>query len=211
MLIRLILRDTWRGWTGGAWLPAIFLLLVATLFPFVVGPDPLVLARLGGGIVWLGAVLAMLLPIDRMIAPDAQAGVLDALRLGGLSLELIMVAKWLATLLALLPVLLIASIPSAALLGLAPAQVPPIALALIIGLPGLAALSLLVGSLTAGFARAHALNGLLLLPLATPLIIFGAALIGGEPQALLLLAATSLLLSAVMPFAAAAAVRALDS
>ena len=211
MLIRLILRDTWRGWTGGAWLPAIFLLLVATLFPFVIGPDPLILARLGGGIVWLGAVLAMLLPIDRLIAPDAQGGVIDALRLRGLSLELVMVAKWLASLLALLPVLLIASIPAAALFGLATVQYPPIALALIVGLPGLAALSLLVASLTAGFARAHALNGLLLLPLATPLIIFGAALIGGEPQALRLLAATSLLLLAVMPFAAAAAVRALES
>jgi heme exporter protein B len=70
---------------GGALLPIIFFLLVATLFPFAVGPDGALLAKVGGGALWMAALLAALLPVERLIAPDAEAGVLDQLAVRGLS------------------------------------------------------------------------------------------------------------------------------
>ena len=72
--LSLIGRDVRLAWTGGGlWLPIIFYLAVATLYPFVVGPDKALLARTGGGILWIAALLASLLPIERLILPDRQA------------------------------------------------------------------------------------------------------------------------------------------
>ena len=74
----LVWRDVRLAWTGGGlWLPVIFYLAVATLFPFVVGPDRALLARTGGGILWIAALLSSLLPIERLILPDRDNGVLD--------------------------------------------------------------------------------------------------------------------------------------
>ena len=79
-LIALFWRDLRRAWGSGAlWLPVLFFLLVATAFPFAVGPDAPLLARTGGGMIWVAALLAALLPIDRLIRPDREAGVLDQL------------------------------------------------------------------------------------------------------------------------------------
>ncbi|MDE2041727.1 MAG: heme exporter protein CcmB [Alphaproteobacteria bacterium] len=207
VLSRLILRDLRRAWRGGAWLPGGFVLLIATVFPFVIGPDSDLLARTGGGILWTGSALAILLPIDRLIAPDLEHGVIDQLRLRGQSLEAVAITKGFALWLALAPVLILAAIPASALLALSPSHIARVVLVLLIGLPALAALALFVACLTAQLVRAQALAGLVLLPLATPILIFGAGAINGESGALLLLGATALFICALTPFAAAAALR----
>lgn len=209
-LLALVLRDIGRAFTGGgALLPLVFFLLVATLFPFAVGPDSALLAKAGGGALWMAALLAALLPIDRLIAPDAETGVLDQFAVRGLSEEAVAVAKIVAHWLGFGPPLMLAAVPAAALLRLDGATLLRLEAGLAIGTPGLAALALGIAAITAGLRGAGALSGLLMLPLAVPLLIFGAGALGEDPSALKLLAATSLLLVAGAPFAAAAAIRAL--
>jgi heme exporter protein B len=199
---RLIARDVRRGLTGAAWLPVAFFLLVVTLMPFAVGPDARLLARIGPGTLWIAALTAALLPIERLIDPDRADGVLDQLLLHGLADESIATSKIVAHWLTFGPLLLISAIPGAALLALDGRALARVELALVIGTPGLAALAVAIAAVTAGLPRAGSLAGLLLLPLAVPLLIFGAA------NALLLEAAVSLLLTAGAPFVAGAAIRA---
>ena len=207
----LIARELRLALAGGAlMLPLIFFLLVATLFPFAVGPDGPLLARAGGGALWMAALLAALLPVDRLFGPDREAGVLDQLAVRGISDEAVAAAKLAGHWLGFGPPLLLAAIPAAALLKLPRDVLLRLELGLLAGTPGLAALTLIVAALTAGLRSGGAIAGLLLLPLAVPILIFGAGLIepGGDPGALKLLAAASLLLVAVAPFAAGAAIRA---
>jgi len=198
----LILRDLRRGFTGAAWLPVAFFLLVATLVPFAVGPDAPLLARIGSGVLWVAALTAALLPIDRLIEPDRADGVLDQLLLHGVAEESVAFAKVVAHWLSFGPLLIVAAIAASALLAMDGQSLARTELALAIGTPGLAALAVAVAALTAGLPRAGSLAGLLLLPLAVPLLIFGAA------NALSLEAAVSLLLTAGAPFVAGAAIRA---
>ena len=184
-------------------LPVAFFMLVATLYPFAVGPDAALLARTGAGIAWVAALLAALLPIERMIAPDATAGMLDQYAVRGISEELVAAAKLIAHWLAFAPALMLACVPAAALLAINGPRLLALELGLLLCTPGLAALGLMTAALTASARGGAALTGLVMLPLAVPLLIFGAG--GG----LKLLAATSLLLVAVAPFAAGAAIRAL--
>lgn len=202
MIGALIVRDVRRGFTGSAWLPIAFFLLVATLVPFAIGPDARLLARIGSGILWIAALTAALLPIERLIEPDRVDGVLDQLAVRGLAEESVALAKIAAHWLTFAPLLLIAAIPASALLAMDGAALARTELALAIGTPALAALAVAVAAVTAGLPRAGSLAGLLLLPLAVPLLIFGAV------QALLLEAAVSLLLTAGAPFVAGAAIRA---
>ena len=202
MISALIARDMHRGFTGVAWLPIAFFLLVATLMPFAVGPDAKLLARIGPGALWIAALTAALLPIERLVEPDRADGVLDQLALHGLAEESIAFAKIVAHWLTFAPLLLIAAIPASALLAMEGTSLAGTELALAIGTPGLAALAVAVAAVTAGLPRAGSLAGLLLLPLAVPLLIFGAA------NALLLETAVSLLLTAGAPFVAGAAIRA---
>ena len=211
MIGRLILRELRLGAGGGAlFLPIIFFLLVATLFPFAVGPDGPLLARTGGGALWMAALLAALLPIDRLIEPDRQSGVLDQLKVRGTSEEEVAAAKLAGHWLGFGPPLMIAAIPAAALMKLPQDVLIRLELGLLAGTPGLAALSLIVAALTAGLRSGGAVAGLLLLPVAVPILIFGAGLVsrGEDTGALKLLAAASLLLVALAPFAAGAAIRA---
>ncbi len=195
---------------GGALLPLIFFLLVATLFPFAVGPDRPLLARAGGGALWMAALLAALLPVERLVEPDRAAGVLDQLAVRGLGEESIALAKLIGHWLSFGPPLMLAAIPAAALMKLPAAVLLRLELGLLVGTPGLAALTVMVSALTAGLRGAGPLAGLLMLPLAVPLLIFGAGYVeqGGETGALKLLAAVSLLFVAAAPFAAGAAIRA---
>jgi heme exporter protein B len=207
----LILRELRMAASGGhALLPLIFFLLVATLFPFAVGPDRVLLARAGGGALWMAALLASLLAIERLVEPDRADGVLDQLVLRGIGEESVAVAKLVGHWLSFAPPLMLAAIPAAALMKLSGETLARLELGLLIGTPGLAALSLIVASLTAGLKGTGALAGLLTLPLAVPILIFGAGLIeqGSETGAVKLLAAVSLLLVAAAPFAAGAAMRA---
>jgi heme exporter protein B len=207
----LILRELRLAATGGnAVLPIVFFLLVATLFPFAVSPDRMLLARAGGGALWMAALLAALLPVDRLVEPDRASGLLDQLAVRGLSEEAIAGAKLVGHWLSFGPPLMLAAIPAAALMKLPAAVLVRLELGLLIGTPGLAALTLMVGALTAGLRGTGALAGLLMLPLAVPILIFGAGLIeqGSDTGAVKLLAAVSLLLVAASPFAAGAAMRA---
>jgi heme exporter protein B len=202
VIAALIVRDLRRGFTGAAWLPIAFFLLVATLMPFAVGPDARLLTRIGPGALWIAALTAALLPVERLVEPDRADGVLDQLALHGLAEESVAAAKIVAHWLTFAPLLVIAAIPASALLAMDGAALAQTELALAIGTPGLAALAVAVAAVTAGLPRAGSLAGLLLLPLAVPLLIFGAA------NALLLEAAASLLLTAGAPFVAGAAIRA---
>ncbi len=208
IFIALIARDVRLAWGNGAVMPLGFFLLVAALFPFGVGPDGPTLTRTGGGVIWIAALLAALLPVDRLIAPDAENGVLDQLSLRGMSEEVVALAKLIAHWISFGPPLMIAALPAAALLRLDGATVAGVEWGLLLGTPGLAALGVLVASITAGLRRSGALAGSLLLPLAIPLIIFGAGSLQRGGNGLLLLAATSLFLVAITPLAAGAAIRA---
>jgi heme exporter protein B len=206
----LVWRDVRLAWTGGGiWLPVIFYLAVATLFPFVVGPDKALLARTGGGILWIAALLASLLPIERLILPDRQAGVLDQLALRGWSDESLAVAKIVGHILGFGLPLLLATPVALVLMGVPDTQMAVMFGGLALALPALAGLGVTIAALTAGLSGAAALGGLLMVPLAVPLLIFGAGTLGDNPgNALQLLAATSLAMTALSPFAAGAALRA---
>lgn len=202
MIGALIRRDLRRGFTGSSWLPIAFFLLVAALVPFAIGPDARLLAKVATGILWIAALTAALLPIERLIEPDRADGVLDQLALRGLAEESIVMAKIVAHWLSFAPLLLIAAVPASILLAMDGPSLARAERALAIGTPGLAALAVAVAAITAGLSRVGALAGLLLLPLAVPLLIFGAA------DAVFLEAAISLLLVAGAPFAAGSAIRA---
>ena len=208
--VALIIREVRLAWTGGGlWLPVIFYLAVATLFPFVTGPDKALLARTAGGMLWVAALLATLLPIERLILPDSQAGVLDQLNIRGWSDETIAAAKIAGQLVAFAIPLLLATIVASALIGLPEDRLMTLLIGLSIALPALSGLSVTIAALTAGLSGASALGGLLLVPLAVPILIFGAGTLSDNPgNAMQLLAATSLAIAALSPFAAGAALRA---
>jgi heme exporter protein B len=202
MIAALIRRDARRGFTGAAWLPIAFFLLIAALMPFAIGPDAQLLSQVGPGALWIAALTAALLPIERLVEPDRAGGVLDQLFLHGMAEESIALAKIVAHWLTFAPLLLIAAVPASALLALDGVSLARTELGLLIGTPGLASLAVAVAAVTAGLPRAGSLAGLLLLPLAVPLLIFGAA------EAYALEAAVSLLLTTGAPFVAGAAIRA---
>lgn len=202
MIRRLIARDVRRGFVGAAWLPIAFFLLVAALVPFAIGPDARLLSRIGSGVLWIAALTAALLPIERLIEPDRGDGVLDQLFLHGMAEESVALAKTVAHWLTFAPLLLIAAVPASVLLAMDGGSLARTEVALLLGTPGLASLAVAVAAVTAGLPRAGSLAGLLLLPLAVPLLIFGAA------NALALEAAVSILLTAGAPFVTGAAVRA---
>jgi heme exporter protein B len=205
----LVIRDLRRAWSsGGVLWPIAFFLLVAALFPFAIGPDAALLARVGGGVVWTAALLAALLPVERLVAPDLESGVIDQLLVRDVPLPLVAGAKMAAHWLGFAPPLMVAAVVAAALLGMPGEVLLRVELGLLIGTPGLAALGLATGALVAGLRGAGAVAGLVMLPLAVPLLIFGGGMVEGGAGALKLLAAVSLLLTAGAPFVAAAAIRA---
>ncbi|QNA87119.1 heme ABC transporter permease CcmB [Sphingomonas sp. So64.6b] len=205
----LILRDLRRAWAGGGvTLVVAFFLLVAILFPFAIGPDAALLARVGGGVIWAAALLAALLPVERLVAPDAEAGMFDQLAVRGVSMATVSAAKVVAHWLSFGPPLMLASIVAAGLLGLSLDTLLAVELGLLIGTPGLAALAVATSALVTGVRGASAVAGLVMLPLAVPLLIFGAGSIEGGAGAVKLLAAVSLVLMAGAPFVAGAAIRA---
>ena len=209
MIGRLIGREARRAFAGPAWLPAAFFLLVATLVPFAVGPDPRLLERIGGGALWIAALTAALLPVERLVEPDRADGVLDQFFLHGVADESVAAGKIAGHWLTFAPLLLLAAVPGSLLIGVPPADLPRLLVALGVGTLGLAALAVAVAALTAGLPRAGGLAGLLLLPLAIPLLIFGAGASGDAASgALLLECAIALLLIAGAPFVAGAAIRA---
>jgi len=210
--VRLLAREVRRALGGAAWLPVAFFLLVATIVPFAVGPDAQLLGRIGGGALWIAALTAALLPIERLVEPDRADGTLDQLAIAGVPEEVIGAAKIAGHWLTFGPLLLLAAVPGSAMVGLDGPALGRCLVALAIGTPALAALAVAVAALTSGLPRAGALAGLLLIPIAVPLLIFGAAASGADGGAALKLeAAVALLVVAGAPFVAGAAIRAARS
>ena len=197
------------GRRGGTVLPVLFFIAVAMLMPFAIGPDPKLLARVGGGTIWVAALLAAILPLDRLIEPDLEHGMFDQWALRGIAEEAVIAVRIAAHWLGFGPPLMLAAVPAAALLGIDGAALRTVELGLLAGTPGLAALGVTVAALTAGLRGGTALAGLLVIPLAVPLLIFGAgSLAPGGTSGLAYCAAASLVLLALAPFASGAAIRA---
>ncbi len=196
------------GRRGGALLPVLFFLAVAMLYPFAVGPDAPLLGKTGGGMIWVAALLAAILPLDRLIEPDLELGLFDQWALRGISEEWLVTVRVLAHWLSFGPPLMLAAIPASALVGIDAEKLRLVELGLLAGTPGLAALGVMIASITAGLRGGAALGGLLLIPLAVPLIVFGAgSLATGGTSGLALTGSFSLVLLAITPFAAGAAIR----
>ena len=153
-LLPLLKRDMARlllgGRGGGAVMPVLFFLTVAMLYPFAVGPDARLLARTGGGVIWIAALLAAILPLDRLVEPDIEGGQFDQWALRGMSEEIVIAVRVLAHWLSFGPPLMLAALPAAALLGIDEPTLRTVELGLLAGTPGLAALGVTVAALTAG-------------------------------------------------------------
>ena len=146
--LAIVVRELRRSWTSGGLVPPVaFFLLVATLFPFAVGPDGRLLARIGGGVIWAAALLAALLPVERLIAPDADSGMLDQFAVRGLSDAGVAAAKMAGHWLGFAPALLAATVIASALLRLPAGALAQVELGLLIGTPGLAALGVATAAL----------------------------------------------------------------
>jgi heme exporter protein B len=199
---------------GGALIGVLFFLIVVALMPFAVGPDLALLARIGPAILWLGALLASLLALDRLIAMDHEDGSLDLILTARVPLELAVAAKALAHWLTTGLPLVVAAPLLGLLLNLEPKATGAVALTLLAGTPALTFIGLIGAALTVALRRGGLLLAVLVLPLTVPVLIFGvaasnAAVVGpvpfGAPFALL--CALTLMSLVVGPFAAAAALR----
>lgn len=197
---------------GGAALALAFFAAVATLVPLGIGPDLKLLARIAAGVLWVAAVLAALLSLDRLFQADFEDGSLDLMALAPLSLEALALAKiaahWLST---GLPLTLIAALLAVAY-GLPASATGTLVLALLIGTPAVSAIGGIGAALTLSIRRGGLILPFIVLPLVAPVVIFGAGAVaavldGLHSGALLFLAAFSLLAVALAPFAAAAGVR----
>ena len=197
---------------GGAALALGFFALVATLIPLGIGADLNILARVAGGVLWVGAVLAALLSLDRLFQGDFEDGSLDLIALSPLSLEGTALAKMLAHYLSTgLPLTLISPL-LALLFNLPPAATETLFVSLLIGTPAVSAIGAIGASLTLSLKRGGLILPLIILPLLAPAVIFGsgavsAGLTGGPGDGLWLLLAFSAAACLLSPFAAAASVR----
>jgi heme exporter protein B len=211
----LILRDlrlaTRAG--GGFGLGLAFFLIVIVLVPFGVGPEREVLARIAPGILWVAALLAALLSLDRIWALDAEDGALPLIATAPVPLEAVALAKALAHWLTTgLPLTLAAPVLGF-LLNLPPAGYLPLALSLALGAPALSLIGAFGAALTVGLRRGGLILSLIVLPLYMPTLIFGALVAARGADGLTyaaplaLLAAISAGCLALMPFATAGALR----
>ena len=199
---------------GGAMIGVLFFLIVVTLVPFAIGPDLGLLSRIGPAILWLGALLANLLALDRLIAMDHEDGSLDLILMARLPLEFAVAAKALAHWLTTGLPLVIAAPLLGLLLNLDPMATGAVALTLLAGTPALTFIGLIGATLIVALRRGGLLLAILVLPLTIPVLIFGvaaanAAIVGpvpfGAPFAVL--CALSLMGLVLGPFAAAIALR----
>ena len=190
-----------------------FFALALSLFPFGVGASPDILARIGPGVVWVVALLAVLLTLDRLWLADHEDGSLELLLLAPVPLELLVVVKCLAHWLTSGLVLVVASPLMGLLMNLSLDGLWAVPLALLLGTPTLTLIGSIGAALLLGSRRGSLLMALLVLPLYIPVLIFGVAAVEGEmlglggTAPLLILAALLLLALALAPFATAAALR----
>ena len=210
----LLRREILLSWRQGGeiGLALGFFVLAVVLFPLGVGPETEILSRIGTGVIWVAAMLAAVLSLDRLFAADYSDGGLDLLALSAMPLEGVVLVKcaahWVTTglpLVALSPFL-------ALLFDLDTDAIPILMLGLLIGTPALSLLGAIAAALTLGARRPGVLSSLLVLPLYLPVLVFGAGAVeasiaGGTRAHLLLLGALSLAALPLAPYAAAAALR----
>ena len=211
----LLLRDLRLAFRagGGFGLALAFFLIVTVLVPFSVGPQPALLETIASGVLWLGALLACLLSLDRMFALDWEDGSLDLLATAPVPLEAVVLIKALAHWLTTgLPLVLAAPVLGV-LLNLSPGGYPWLLVSLALGTPALSVIGGFGAALTVGLKRGGLLLSLLVLPLYVPTLIFGAEVARRGAQGLdpvtplLMLAGITAAVVALMPFAGAAVLR----
>lgn len=198
---------------GGGGIGVAFFVLAVVLIPLGVGRETATLARIAGGVLWIAALLAALLSLDRIFQADFEDGSLDQLMLSPLALEQVVLAKsiahWLTT---GLPMAVIAPVLGA-MLQLPESALPALIISMVLGTPALSLIGAIGAAITVGVRRGGLLLSILVLPLYIPTLILGAraveqALLDLPPwPALGLLAALTLFSAALAPFAAAAALR----
>jgi heme exporter protein B len=195
---------------GGALMGVLFFVVVVTLIPFAVGPDLPLLKRIGPAILWLAALLASLLALDRLFAADHEDGSLDLILTGRAPLELVVamkgIAHWLTT---GLPLIIAAPVVGLLLNLDAPAELA-LVLTLLVGTPALTFIGLIGAAIAVTLRRGGLLLAVIVLPLTVPVLIFGvaaanSATLFGTPFTVL--CALTLASLVVGPFAAAAALR----
>ena len=199
---------------GGALIGVLFFLTVVVLMPFALGPDLALLARLGPAILWIGALLASLLTLDRLFMADQDDGSLDLILMSRTPLELVCAAKALAHWIAAGLPLIVATPVLGLLLNLDGAATAAVALTLLAGTPALTFTGMIGAALAVSLQRGGLLLAVLVLPLSIPVLIFGVAasnaaieggLSFGTPFSIL--CALSLASLVIGPFAAAASLR----
>jgi heme exporter protein B len=202
---------------GGALIGVLFFLVVVTLTPFAIGPDLALLKRIGPAILWLAALLASLLALDRLFASDHEDGSLDLILTGRAPLELVVAAKGLAHWLTTAVPLVIAAPLLGLFLGIDEGAQAGVVLTLLVGTPALTFIGLIGAAIAVTLRRGGLLVAIIVLPLTVPVLIFGvaaanAAVAGPVPfgTPFTVLCALTLASLVIGPFAAAAALR-LDS
>jgi heme exporter protein B len=199
---------------GGALMGVLFFIVVVTLTPFAIGPDLALLKRIGPAILWLAALLASLLALDRLFAADHEDGSLDLILMGRAPLELVVAAKALAHWLTTGLPLIIAAPLIGLLLNLDPAAEAALVVTFLVGTPALTFIGLIGAAIAVTLRRGGLLLAVIVLPLTVPVLIFGvaaanAAVAGPVPfgTPFSILCALTLASLVVGPFAAAAALR----
>jgi len=199
---------------GGALIGILFFTLLVTVVPFAVGPDLPLLGRLGPGMLWLGALLASLLALDRLLAMDHEDGTLDLIFTARVPLELAVASKALAHWLTTGLPLVVAAPLLGLLLNLDPKATGAVAVTLLAGTPALTFIGLIGAALTGALRRGGLLLAILVLPLTVPVLIFGvaasnAAIVGPVPfgTPFTVLCALTLMSVVIGPLAAAIALR----
>jgi heme exporter protein B len=199
---------------GGGWIGVLFFLIIITLIPFAIGPDLALLRRLGPAFLWIGALLASLLTLDRLFAADHDDGSLDIILMAPAPLEIVIVIKALAHFLVNGLPLVVAAPVLGLLLNIEPLGMAAVTLTLMVGTPALTLIGLVGAALAVTLRRGGILVAVLILPLTIPVLIFGvtasnAAMSGPVPfgTPFTILCALSLASLAIGPFAAAAALR----
>lgn len=214
-LLALLIREITlaRRIGAGAGLGLMFFLILITLIPFAIGADQKLIGSLAPAILWLGALLATLLGLDRLLQADEEEGALDSMMMAQTPLILLMLVKALAHwMMTGLPLSLAAPLLGL-MLALEPHVMAPLALSLLIGTPALTFIGLIGAALSVSLKRGGLLLSILTLPSAIPTLIFGVGVVkaaeAGREIAtpLMLLTGTSLLALAIAPVAAAAALK----
>jgi heme exporter protein B len=199
---------------GGGAMGVMFFLALVTIVPFAVGPDLNLLSRIGPAILWIAALLATLLGLDRLFQADHEDGSLDLLLSADTPLELVVLVKCLAHWTATGLPLVVAAPLFGFMLAQEPAAMAALAASLLVGTPALAMIGAIGAALTVTLRRGGLLMAILILPLAIPILIFGVSAASAATSAttpfvtpFLILCALSLAALALAPFAAAAALR----